>query len=178
MLKFSELLIEKNNMEGTVGTERKGVRHVMNYILPYLSDKQRADFLERHADTGLFDVNRIKAGHGAQYNPDTNTHTHVLASSANGNEAGTPVRVNDVHVDDYGRIMVNTANHGWMQASKLDKPANKLDSNTKTILSNLKQSKGKTFFSNRLFSNSAKACTVASCAPFCSVNKWWMSEFP
>ena len=60
MFKFSELLIEKNNMEGTVGTERKGVRHVLNYVLPYMSDKQRAAFTERYAGTGLFDTNRLK----------------------------------------------------------------------------------------------------------------------
>ena len=120
MLRFAEYLEEAKRLEGSIGTEKKGLRHIINYILPYMSDKQRADFSERHA--GLFNLSKIKAGHGSSYNPDENVPTHTLASTANGFKAGTPVRVNDVHVDDYGRIMVNTANHGWMQASKLDKP--------------------------------------------------------
>jgi hypothetical protein len=115
-----EYILEAKGLEGSIGTERKGFRHIMNYVLPYMSDKQRAKFSQRHSN--MFNLSKMKPGHGTSYNPDPNATTHTLASSVNGHAAGTPVRVTGVDVDDKGKIMVQTANHGSMQMSKLDKP--------------------------------------------------------
>jgi hypothetical protein len=115
-----ELLNEKQNMEGNIGSEKKGIRHLTNYVLPYMSDENRQQVARKftqHISSG-----KIKSGNGSNYNPDQNTNTHTLASDTNGHKAGTPVRVIGARHDNEGKIFVQTAMHGEVQMSKLNKP--------------------------------------------------------
>ena len=121
MISFIKYLEEaKESMIGNIGTERKGIRHLQNYVLPYLSAEQRqhvARNFSKHISPG-----KIKIEHGEQYNSDPNVTTHKLATDANGFSAGTPVRVTGARHDDEGRVLLQTANHGEIQQSKLLKP--------------------------------------------------------
>ena len=120
MLNFKDFLLEGKGLEGSIGTEKKGLRHVKNYILPYLSKSQRKTAIDNFSKH--LNLKKIKDEHGAKYDPDENQHTHELVSSANGFETGTKVRVTGVRHDEQGRIFVQTAKHGEVQASKLNKP--------------------------------------------------------
>lgn len=119
MLGFSQYLVEVK-MEGSIGTEKKGLRHVINYVMPYLSKTERKHVLRNFA--GHIDPSKVADGHGELHNPDSSASTHVLAAAANGHEPGTPVRVTGARTDDRGRIFVQTASHGEMPMSKLHKP--------------------------------------------------------
>jgi len=115
-----ELLNEKQNMEGNIGSEKKGIRHLNNYVLPYMSHENRqqvASNFKQHISPG-----KIKSGNGSNYNPDKNKTTHTLASEVNDHKAGTPVRVIGARHDNEGRIHIQTADHGEIQMSKLNKP--------------------------------------------------------
>ena len=120
-LDHGELLNEtKENMEGNIGSEKKGIRHLNNYVLPYMSDEHRQQVA--HNFTQHISSGKIKSGNGSNYNPDQNTNTHTLASDANGHKAGTSVRVIGARHDNEGKIFVQTAKHGEVQMSKLNKP--------------------------------------------------------
>ena len=54
--------------------------------------------------------------------PISEATTHTLASKINGHAANTPVKVIGVRHDANGKIFAQTANHGEVPASKLNKP--------------------------------------------------------
>ena len=124
MLSFLEFIIEgtSDNLVGSVRSEKKGSRHVANYIAPYLNKAQRkslANNFKQHMKPGKIDI----SVDGEHYDPDPEKTTHELSSAANGHPAGTAVRVTGARHDDQGKIFVQTAKHGEVQASKLRKPA-------------------------------------------------------
>ena len=127
MLGFSlflseDLLNEAKGMAGNIGGEgSKGLRHLKNYVLPYLSKTQRAEVAKNFAPhiKSLGDT----SGHGNMYSPETkDVEHHEIISPVNGHNVGTKVRITGARVDDAGKIFVKTANHGEMQLSKLAPP--------------------------------------------------------
>lgn len=119
MEKFSEFLVE-TKMEGSIGTERKGLRHVKNYILPYLSKTERKHAVRNFSQ--YISPGDIEDKHGEKHNTDTKATTHILSGDVNGHKIGTPVRVIGVRHDPDGKIHVQTASHGEVPLSKLHKP--------------------------------------------------------
>lgn len=111
----------KNNLHGSIGSERAGIGHITSYILPYLSAEQKKhvgqNFIQ-HERPEKFD----DGSDGELYNSDPSVPTHELASKVGVYGSGTPVRVIGVRHDHKGQIIVQTANHGEFPASKLKKP--------------------------------------------------------
>jgi hypothetical protein len=108
-------------LSGNIGTERRGISHIKGYILPYLSAEQKkqvAHNFRHHEDPEKMDNGK----HGEKYNPNPEATTHTLAGKVNGHEADTPVKVIGARHDENGRIFAQTANHGEIPASKLNKP--------------------------------------------------------
>ena len=112
-------LLSEGAIVGNVN-DPKGLRHLKNYINPFLSKTHLAQSeknLEGHVKPGEYGKEN-----GAQYNSKA-THTHTLDKTHNGYPAGTKVRINGpVTKDDKGRLYVSTAKHGPIPVSKLAKP--------------------------------------------------------
>lgn len=127
MLGFSQfltedLLNEAKGMSGNIGGEgARGLRHLKNYVMPYLSQSQRAEIAKNFAPH-IKSLGNV-SGHGEMYSPDTkNTEHHEIISPVNNHQPGTKVRITGARVDDQGKIFVKTAKHGEMQLSKLAPP--------------------------------------------------------
>lgn len=130
MLRFANYIAEQTiygqldlveGLSGNIGTERRGISHLKNYIMPFLSAEQRkqtASNFKHHEDPDKLD----NGEHGEKYNPDPESTTHTLAGKVNGYESGTAVKVTGVRHDEQGKMYVQTANHGEIPASKLNKP--------------------------------------------------------
>lgn len=121
--KSVELLGEESKMSGSVNdSEKKGIRHLRNYVMPYLSKGQKRSTLAsfaRHLNPADFDKE-----HGEMHdtsNPDKPTHT--LRVKHGPHSAGVPVTATGAYYDDKGTIMIKTKSHGDIPQSKLGKPA-------------------------------------------------------
>jgi hypothetical protein len=121
ILNFKSFLSEAN-MLGSIGTEKKGLRHVRNYLMPYLSDEQRQKVLQNFGSH--IDASKIPAGNGDMFDPSSE-FTHTLGTATNGHPAGTHVKVTGARVDNNGDIHVQTKKHGEIPMSKLNKPGDK-----------------------------------------------------
>lgn len=126
MLGFSHFLAEDflneaKGMSGNIGGENsKGLRHIKNYVMPYLSQTQRAAVAKNFAPhiKSIGDI----SGHGELYDSQNKEGHHEIISAANGHQPGTKVKITGARVDDQGKIFVSTAKHGEMQLSKLAPP--------------------------------------------------------
>lgn len=123
MLGFEFFLTEAKGMSGNIGGEgAKGLRHLKNYVMPYLSQSQRAEVAKNFAPH-IKSLGNV-AGHGEKYSADTkNDEHHEIISPVNNHPVGTKVRITGARVDDNGKIFVKTAKHGEMQLSKLAPPS-------------------------------------------------------
>lgn len=118
-----EVLSEESKMSGSVNdSEKKGIRHLRNYVMPYLSKSQKRSTLAafaRHMNPADFDKE-----HGSEHdpaNPDKPTHTLRVKEGAHG--PGTQVTATGAYYNDKGTIMIKTKQHGDIPQSKLGKPA-------------------------------------------------------
>jgi hypothetical protein len=118
---LSESFLQETALVGNIN-DLKAVRHVKNYIAPYLSKSQIAGSeksLAGHVKPGAFGTEN-----GSEHNPDA-THTHTLEKEHGGHDVGTQVKVTGVLApDEKGRIHVSTEKHGNIPVSKLKKPEN------------------------------------------------------
>jgi len=124
MLGFFDYLEEasksRKGLFGSIGSERQGIRHLMNYVMPYLSKNER-----RHVGRNFaqhYDPKKIEDKHGSEHNPDPYATTHELASDHGEHKTGTKVRVTGARHDNNGNIFVTTASHGEIPMSRLKKP--------------------------------------------------------
>lgn len=125
MKKFSaflgeEILLEKNTMIGSIDSEGKAVRHVINYVAPFMSAAGRKKTfanLKGH----YFEGNKnVHTNNGEQYDSKAPS-THKLGVKFGEHEAGTPIHVSHVSLD--GRqLLVHTKQHGIIPLSKIAKP--------------------------------------------------------
>lgn len=123
MLSFKQFLTEnlllegKDNLIGAIGGEGKGIGHVRNYIMPFLSKSSRSkthQHLSKHGNVGSID------SHGEHYDPKAK-HTHELHTAVGEHPAGTKVKV--THVSSSGNnLFAHTESHGVIPVSKLRKP--------------------------------------------------------
>lgn len=119
MFTFKDFLLEKENMEGNINTEgNKAIRHMKNYVLPYLSKNDRRGVVNNFSKHKI----NISDDHGEHYTPDPNAHTHELSSDYNNHKAGTPIKVVGAHHDASGKIILHTKNHGEIPQSRVKIP--------------------------------------------------------
>jgi len=107
---------KRPNLSGSIN-DPKSLRHVKNYVAPYLSKTQKAT--TEKAFTGHMAPGSLGTDHGTHHNPEA--HTHVLATAHGEHAVGTPVQVTGAH-HDKGIIHVTTKAHGTFPMSKLEKP--------------------------------------------------------
>jgi hypothetical protein len=107
---------KRPNLSGSIN-DPKSLRHVKNYVAPYLSKTQKAT--TEKAFTGHMAPGSLGTEHGTHHNPEA--HTHVLATAHGEHAVGTPVQVTGAH-HDKGIIHVTTKAHGTFPMSKLEKP--------------------------------------------------------
>jgi len=132
MKDFKEFLFEEltflieaagSSMVGTVNdSEKKGLRHLRNYVIPTLSKSQKRSVLSafaRHLNPEDFDKE-----HGSAHDPaNPDKSTHMLSSKYGAHEKGTPVTATGAYHDDQGKIFIKTKQHGDIPQSKLGVPA-------------------------------------------------------
>jgi len=112
---------QRENMSGNINdSEKKGLRHLRNYVMPTLSKEQRKKVTANFAR--YMKPDEFKNEHGENYNEDKKSTTHTLASAHGAHEAGTAVRVTGARHDDQGRILLSTEQHGEIPQSKLAPP--------------------------------------------------------
>lgn len=121
---YSVVLTEAagSSMVGTVNdSEKKGLRHLRNYIMPTLSKSQKRSVLSsfaRHLNPDDFDKE-----HGASYDPtNPDKSTHILTSKYGAHDKGTAITATGAYHDDQGRIFIKTKQHGDIPQSKLGVP--------------------------------------------------------
>jgi hypothetical protein len=119
-----DLLVEAagKSMVGSVNdSEKKGLRHLRNYVIPTLSKSQKKSVLAafaRHLNPADFDKE-----HGKLHDPSNpNKPTHTLASKYGAHAAGTQVTATGAYHDDEGKIFIKTKQHGDIPQSKLGVP--------------------------------------------------------
>lgn len=108
-----------DTMVGTIGSDKKGLRHVKNYVMPFLSSagrKKTAKAFADHADLG------DASTHGEHHKPEAE-HTHELATKQGSHPAGTKVKVTHVTLGSNNSIVAHTEKHGSVPLSALKKPA-------------------------------------------------------
>jgi hypothetical protein len=132
MKEFKEFLAEDfgflteaagSSMVGSINdSEKKGLRHLRNYVIPTLSKTQKRSVLAafaRHLNPGDFDKE-----HGSAYDPaKPNKPTHTLTSKYGAHAAGTTVTATGAYHDDQGKIFIKTKQHGDIPQSKLGVPS-------------------------------------------------------
>jgi len=107
---------KRPNLTGSIN-DPKSLRHVKNYVAPYLSKSQKATTEKsfgRHMGPGY-----LGTEHGEMHTPSENTHN--LATAHGEHPVGTPVQVTGAHLNN-GLIHVTTKKHGTIPLSKLEKP--------------------------------------------------------
>lgn len=115
---MEEYLSEGANMLGTIGSERKGLGHVKNYVMPFLSKEGRAKTVK---SLGGFGNVGSADSHGEHHDPKA-TSTHTLHAAANGHAAGTKVKVTHVTKGNGDDLHAHTESHGVIPLAKLQKP--------------------------------------------------------
>jgi hypothetical protein len=124
---LSEALLleaQRENMAGNINdSSKKGLRHLKNYVMPYLSKEQRKKTLANfHNYFNEADHDKLAKTNGENYPEDKNKTTHSLASAHGAHVAGTAVRVTGARHDDSGKIILSTEQHGEIPQSKLAPP--------------------------------------------------------
>lgn len=110
------------SMVGSVNdSEKKGLRHLKNYVIPTLSKTQKRSVLAafaRHLNPADFDKE-----HGSQHDPSNpDKPTHVMTSKHGAHDKGTAVTATGAYHDDQGKIFIKTKQHGDIPQSKLGVP--------------------------------------------------------
>jgi hypothetical protein len=108
-----------DSMVGTVGSDKKGLRHIKNYVMPFLSAsgrKKTAKAFEGHMNFGDTSSN------GEHHDPNAE-YTHELATKQGTHPAGTKVKVTHVTMGANNSLIAHTEKHGSMPLSALKKPA-------------------------------------------------------
>jgi len=115
---------QRENMAGNVNdSSKKGLRHLKNYVMPYLNKDQKKKTLANfHNYFNETDHDKLTRAHGENYPEDKNKNTHSLASAHGAHAAGTAVRVTGARHDDSGKIFLSTEQHGEIPQSKLAPP--------------------------------------------------------
>ncbi len=104
-------------MVGTIGSERKGIGHVKNYVMPFLSKAGRAKTAKALGEYG-----NVGSADSDGEHHDPSSHTHILHTAANGHSAGTQVKVTHVSKGNKDDLIAHTESHGSFSLSKLKKP--------------------------------------------------------
>jgi len=119
-----DLLVEAagKSMVGNVNdSEKKGLRHLRNYVIPTLSKSQKKSVLSafaRHLNPADFDKE-----HGKLHDPSNpNKPTHTLTSKHGAHDKGTAVTATGAYHDEQGKIFIKTKQHGDIPQSKLGVP--------------------------------------------------------
>jgi hypothetical protein len=100
--------------------EMRGLRHVMNYVAPFLSQEGRRKTQENFSGV-VSPLSKLDVStHGSLHSPEQ-THTHYLHSDHNGVAAGTPIHIEHVFHQD-GKIYAQTRAHGAVPLNKISKP--------------------------------------------------------
>lgn len=110
------------SMVGSVNdSEKKGIRHLRNYVIPTLSKSQKRSVLAafaRHLNPADFDKE-----HGSKYDPaNPDKPTHTMTSKHGVHDKGTAVTAIGAYHDDQGKIFIKTKQHGDIPQSKLGVP--------------------------------------------------------
>ena len=110
------------SMVGSVNdSEKKGLRHLKNYVIPTLSKSQKRSVLAafaRHLNPADFNKE-----HGSQHDPaNPDKPTHVMISKHGAHDKGTAVTATGAYHDDQGKIFIKTKQHGDIPQSKLGVP--------------------------------------------------------
>ncbi len=126
MLKLNEILARSSlneavrNMQGTIGSENVGMRHVKNYVLPTL-DKTGA----QRTISGLAKISKglPSAGTtGSSFDPKA-SHTHLLGTKHGEHPIGTPIKITHViHDKASNTLHAATEKHGTIPLSRIAKP--------------------------------------------------------
>jgi len=106
-----------DKMVGTIGSDKKGLRHLKNYVMPYLSAEGRKKTADEFAEHGSMD----HEGHGTHYDPRV-THNFTLATKQGEHAPGTPVRVTHVSQGANNSLIAHTEHHGQISMAALNKP--------------------------------------------------------
>jgi len=117
MLRFKQYILTEARLSGAIGTEGKGLRHINNYIMPFLSSaaKERA---VKQFDGKLRDTS--PGDHGEEHNPSAE-YTHFM--HVKGSAEKVPVKVTGVSMgDDKKTLYAHTQDHGKVKLSSLEKP--------------------------------------------------------
>jgi len=121
MKSFKEIRQDLNEavskMAGTIGSDKKGLRHLKNYVMPMLSAEGRKRTADSFANHGALD----HEGHGENYDPKAE-HNFTLATKQGPHEAGTPVQVTHVLQGPNNSLIAHTAHHGQVSLAALNKP--------------------------------------------------------
>jgi hypothetical protein len=114
---FDLLSEAADKMVGTIGSDRKGLRHLKNYVMPYLSAEGRKKTANSFAEHGTLE----HSGHGEHHDPKA-THNFTLATKQGGHAKGTPVKVTHVSQGPNNSLIAHTEKHGSMPMGALYKP--------------------------------------------------------
>ena len=106
-----------DKMVGTIGSDKKGLRHLKNYVMPFLSAEGRKKTADSFAEHGAMD----HTGHGSHYDPRV-THNFTLATKQGEHAAGTPVHVTHVAQGANNSLIAHTKEHGQISMAALNKP--------------------------------------------------------
>lgn len=115
---------QRENMSGNVNdSAKKGLRHLKNYIMPYLNKDQRKKTMANfHNYFNETEHEKLGKENGAQHDPDESKTSHVLLSKHGAHDSGTKIKVTGASHDDQGRIILHTAQHGDIPQSKVARP--------------------------------------------------------
>lgn len=119
MLGYRKFIFNESAMSNTFG-EMRGVRHVKNYIAPFLSKEGLAKTKNAFGDVRTPIDTMAAEDHGSLYDSNS-THTHYLHSSHNSHSAETPIKITHAFHKD-GKIYAATESHGDIPLSKIAKP--------------------------------------------------------
>ena len=106
-----------DKMVGTIGSDKKGLRHLKNYVMPHLSAEGRKKTAASFAEHGAMD----HEGHGAHHDPKA-THNFTLATKQGEHAPGTAVKVTHVTQGANNSLIAHTEKHGQVSMAALNKP--------------------------------------------------------
>ncbi len=119
MLTFLNFITEAaDTMVGTIGSDKKGLRHVKNYVMPFLSAAGR----EKTAKSFEGHMNFGDTSNAGEHHDPTTEYTHELSTKQGQHPAGTKIKVTHVTMGSNNSIIAHTEKHGSMPLSALKKP--------------------------------------------------------
>ena len=119
MKRFKDIRINEaaDKMVGTIGSDKKGLRHLKNYVMPFLSAEGRRKTAASFSQHGAMD----HEGAGEHHDPRV-THNFTLATKQGEHAAGTPVKVTHVEQGANNSLIAHTEQHGQISMAALNKP--------------------------------------------------------